>query len=138
MTSIRLLIPFPVVHFISTPETAKKDLPNFLLQQPPSEPTSDDIGSQNYSRPAEAFIFGLGYTNDMIHDLRKACEGVGQGVPWLIGGRCIQEFRELVASKALGPPETLGPINAQKQKTKLLEVLREGKGGEDGVFRWYE
>ena len=126
------------LHFISDPEVAKADLPRFLRHEPPSTASSGDIGSKDYSRPPEAFVLGLGYTNDVVDEFRKACEGVGKGVPWVVGGLSKDEFRSLVDAKSLGPPEQHGPRAAEMQKRKVLEVLSEGKGGKDGMFAWYE
>lgn len=82
-------------------------------------------------------MLGLGYTNDVVDEIRKACEGAGNGVPWLVGGASKEDFKRLIASKSLGPPEQQGPLTAQMQKTKLLEVIENGKGGKDGLFSWY-
>lgn len=118
-------------------DAAKADLPRFLRHEAPSVASAGDIGGKDYSRPAEAFIFGLGYTNEAVDELRDACQGVGDGIPWLIGGLSKDEFKKLVDTQSLGPPEKHGPESAVKQKTKLLEVLRAGNGGKDGVFHWY-
>lgn len=131
------LISDTAIRFISDPEVAKIDLTR-LLQHKPSPSSAEDTGGGADTHRPEAFLLGLGYTNEVVDELRDSCKGVGDGVPWLVGGFSKDEFKKLVDSKRLGPPEKHGPIAAQMQKKKLLEVLREGKGGRDGVFTWYE
>ena len=74
----------------------------------------------------------------MLEDVRSSCEDIGKGVPWLVGGQSVEQFRELVSAKKLAPPEKQGPIAAGMQRRKLLALLEEGKGGRDGVYQWYE
>lgn len=126
------------IHFISDPKIAKTDLPRFLRHETPSSNTSEGIGSSDYSRPPEAFLLGLGYTNDVVEELRNACRDVPNGLPWIVGGCSTDDFKRLVEAKSIGPPEQNGPITAKKQKKKLMEVLQQGNGGKDGVFAWYE
>lgn len=133
-----MLMPDKAIHFISEPEVAKVDLPRFLKHEPPLTDSAGGIGSRDYSRPPEAFLFGLGYTNDVVKDMRAACEGVGQGVPWIIGGLSKDDFKKVIETTPLGPPDQHGPVAANMQKKKLLEVLKDGNGGKDGMFSWYE
>lgn len=133
-----MLISNAAVHFIADPEIAKKGLPRFLRHELPSSESADGIGSMPYSRPPQAFLLGLGYTNEVVEELRKTCEGVGEGVPWLIGGLSKEEFKKLIDEKQIGPPDEHGPAAAGAQKKRLLGLLQEGKGGRDGVFKWFE
>lgn len=130
--------PGVAIHFISDPDLAKVDLPRFLRHELPSKDSAEGIDNGDYSRPPEAFLLGLGYTNEVVKEFRSACESTGcEGVPWLVGGRSKKEFRRLLNAKSLGPPEKQAPITAGQQKRKLLDILRNGHGGKDGVYTWY-
>ena len=52
------------------------------------------------------------------------------------GGLSKAEFDDLIANDPPTPIPQQGPITAAKIKGKLLEVLRDGEGGRDGVFDW--
>jgi hypothetical protein len=130
------MLTFVVIHFISTPEIARTDLPRFLNNETPTKPSDDGVGSQDYSRQPEAILLGLGYYNEIVDDLRQACSGTRRGVPWVRGGLSKSEFDDLIANNPPIPIPQQGPVTAGKIKKKLLELLADGEGSKDGLFEW--
>lgn len=122
---------------MSTPEAAKQDLPRLLQHKDPSQPSDNEIGSQTYSRPAESVLLGLGYTNDVVDELRQTCADIKPGIPWLTGGLSKADFEEMMKSSPPASPEKQGPWTAEKVKRTLTKLLNDGKGGKDGVYSWY-
>ena len=127
-----------VLHFITSPETAREDLPRFLNGQKPSRSSNDDIGSQDYDKEPEAILLGLGYYNEIVENLRQACEDTKKGLPWLHGGLSKAQFDDMLANNPPLPPAQQGPFTAGKIKKMLTKLLDEGKGGKDGSYVWYE
>ncbi|KAK3051103.1 hypothetical protein LTR09_007853 [Extremus antarcticus] len=127
-----------VINFFSSPEAAKEDLPRLLAGQPPSAPSGNDIGTQDYSRSPQAVLSGLGYYNEVIDELRAPCRGGGGAVPWVDGGLSKAQFDDMMASGPPISPSQQGPASAVKVKSKVLELINDGKGGVDGVYRWHE
>jgi hypothetical protein len=130
------ILTFVVIHFISTPEKARKDLPRFLNNEKPTKSSDDGVGSQDYSRQPEAILLGLGYYNEIVEDLRQACRGTVRGVPWVRGGLSKSEFNDLMANSPPAPMAQQGPVTAGKIKKKLLQLLDDGEGSKDGLFEW--
>lgn len=128
-----------MIHFITSPEAARTDLPLLLAGTRPSRPSDDDIGSQDYSRKPEVVLSGLGYYNEIIDELRAICQRSpqGPGIPWIRGGLSEAQFKEMMANNPPQEPSKQAPITAEKAKSKILEVIDGGKGGVDGVFEWY-
>ena len=91
-----------------------------------------------YSQVPEAILLGLGYTNDIIDELRQSCKGLEPGVPWLTGGFAKTELEEMLRTNPPPPPSKQGPITAEKLKTALAKLLNDGKGGQDGLYFWYK
>jgi hypothetical protein len=125
-----------VIHFIASPEIAKQDLPALLSGKKPSHASGDGIGSQDYSKQPQAIVSGLGYTNEVLDEIRQSCAGVG-AVPWIRGGLSKARFEDMMKNEPLMPPSEQGPISALKAKKVVLDVINSGNGGKDGVFEWW-
>lgn len=108
-----------------------------MQNREPLHPTDGEIGSQAYSKPAEAVLLGLGYTNEDVDDIRRGCANIKPGIPWLTGGLSKVDFEEMMRTNPLPAPEQQGPLTAEKVKRTLMEVLNERKGGRDGVYSWW-
>lgn len=83
-------------------------------------------------------MLGLGYYNEIVDDLREACTGTVKEVPWLRGGLSKAQVEDLMTNTPLLPIPQQGPITAGKAKKALLKVLEDGKGGDDGVYDWWD
>lgn len=90
-----------------------------------------------YSKPAEAVLLGLGYTNEVVGEIRQGCADITPGVPWLTGGLSNVGFEKMMKTSPLPAPETQGPLTADQVKRTLMRLLNEGKGGRDGVYSWW-
>lgn len=124
------------MHFIASAETAEKDLPLILQHKAPVNASDFGIGTRDYSKPPQAIVLGLGYTNEVVHRFREACKDALYGMPWLTGGYDNAEFEEMMKTSPLPVAEKYGPITAGKVKAVLQGLLAEGKGGKDGVYYW--
>jgi len=91
---------------------------------------TNDLGSNNYSKPPAAVILGAGYEDDDVDAMRKACtEAQAPHVPWL-------------RPDASKPSPPLGPEYGKAMVNSLKVLLGEIKGdgklgtGNEGVF-WF-
>lgn len=99
------------------------DLPDLLRSG--TLPESENLGTQNYSRPVEAVVLGGGYDDTMFNEIKSACKGT-RNVPWLrpdlSGG-----------PPSLPLPPTYPQEIASRVKLTLKKLAEEGKMGQDGV-----
>lgn len=66
-------------------EAAKADLPYLLRgEAPPTAPTNS-VGSQDYSRPVRAVVFGRGFTQQQAETLHGLYKDVAPSVVWVAG-----------------------------------------------------
>jgi hypothetical protein len=144
-----------VIHLILSLESGKAQLPELLApgHRPPSpaelvnqsfdlllcsyfeQITSFDntnnhnsninLGTRNYSQPAQAVIMGMGFSNLDAADMRAACQV--KTIPWL-------RPDTTKPAPSLGPE--YGKAMAERIKNRLKELMQQGKMGQDGVF-WY-
>ena len=120
---------------ISSPQTAKRDLPLFLSGQGfPSNPTDGEVGTASYTRQPEAVILGLGYVDEVVYDIRLACKAVTNPVPWILGGLPQAKFDEVIKEGRLKAPSEQGPETAGMVKKALLRVKEDGGFGVDGLW----
>ena len=131
---LRLFIQL-VIHYIDSPEAGVRDLPLLLNKKPPTSQSAGDVGSQIYTRPPQAVILGGAYTNDIVETLRKACDGVQPGVPWLKSGVSPDDLGK-AAAKDPRPLRERVLESATKMKALLIKLVNEGKFGSDGGYVW--
>ncbi|TGJ85556.1 hypothetical protein E0Z10_g3206 [Xylaria hypoxylon] len=58
-----------IVRFIQTFEEAQSDLPYILRGEAPPTAPSNSVGSEDYSRPVRAILFGRGFTQQQAETL---------------------------------------------------------------------
>ncbi|KAL4924253.1 uncharacterized protein BDV17DRAFT_275105 [Aspergillus undulatus] len=78
---------YEVIHFIITPEAAIADIPLLLAGRGP-QTTTHEIGTRNYSQPPRGVIFGRGFSQEFVHELKETCpgqSGAREPVAWLAG-----------------------------------------------------
>jgi hypothetical protein len=122
-----------VIHFIMSKEDGITNIPLILSGLKPTSQQSN-LGSQDFSRVPQAVLFGGGYDDITIGEIRKAVIGT-QGVrkvPWL---KADQQ------KTAMGPDPGTKEYNesiAPRVREALEKLEREGKldGNEDGIFSW--
>jgi hypothetical protein len=122
-----------VIHLIMSPEDGLTNIPLILSGLKPSSLQSS-LGSQDFSQVPRAVIFGGGYDDVTIENLRKAVmETQGaRKVPWLKADQ----------QKTARGPEPGTREYSESIAPRVREVLgrleREGKldGNEDGIFSW--
>lgn len=127
------------MHFISSPEAGKKDIPLLLSNKKPTAPSNSGVetaSATTLNKSPEAVVLGLGYTNETVDELREACKDVTKPVPWISGGLSQKQFSGVVGT--LRPTAEQGPLTAEMVKKVLVRVKAEGKFGRDGVFHWWE
>lgn len=124
-----------VIHYIDSPEAGVQDLPLLLDLKRPTSQSAGGVGTQIYARPPQAVILGGAYTNDIVEKLRKACDGVQRGVPWLKGGASPDDL-EKAAAKDPRPLRERVLDSAFKMKALLIKLLDEDKMGTDGEYVW--
>lgn len=120
-----------VIHHLTDMEALATELPLLLSGKKPTQPSSGDVGSQDYSRPAEAVVTGGAITVSMVEVLRSKCQE-SLKVPWMTQGMTEQE-RDV---KLQQPPDPVkyGPIVAKRMKEAMRRVREGGKWGQDGVY----
>lgn len=116
-----------VIHVILSTTSGVAEIPPLLASSQPSRSTTDNIGSQNYTKPPQAVVTGAGYDEEAVETMRKACDTNGQGskVPWLRPDTSIP-------TPPLGPK--YGEAMTKRVKVCLRELEEEGRMGGDGVY----
>lgn len=120
-----------VIHHLTDMEALATELPLLLSGRKPTQPSSGNVGSKDYSRPAEAVVTGGAITISMVEDLRNKCQGTLE-VPWMTQGLTEHERNDKF-TKAPDPVK-YAPIVAKRMKEAMRRVKEEGKWGQDGVY----
>ncbi|KAK4946197.1 hypothetical protein LTR10_014709 [Elasticomyces elasticus] len=83
----RLIQPeLQVIHFINTFEDAKADLGSLVAGHGPKSPSSNHIGTHDYSKPPRAVIFGRGYSAAHVKELNHLFRGkASHPIAWIAG-----------------------------------------------------
>ncbi len=122
-----------VVHFITSPEDGRTNIPLILSGRGPSSQQSD-LGTKDFSQVPRAIVFGGGYDDTVIDELRNTVMGTPglKKVPWV---KADQQ------KTAAGPqPRTKAYVEAIapriKEALRLLEANGSLGGSEDGIFSW--
>ena len=114
-----------VIHFINTFEDAKADLPDLLAGRGPKSPSSNHIGTHDYSKPPAAVIFGRAFDPDHVTELNRLCCGAGSvPIAWIAGDPTIL------------PPAHPGPgyaENSAKNVKRAFERWRDAGGKDEEV-----
>ncbi|KAH8694321.1 hypothetical protein BGW36DRAFT_430331 [Talaromyces proteolyticus] len=77
---------FEVIHFITSTEAAKAELADLLTGQAPKIPNTNNVGTNDYSKPPQAIVFGRGYLHTEIVELNKEHRGISSSpVAWIVG-----------------------------------------------------
>ncbi|KUJ06907.1 uncharacterized protein LY89DRAFT_661557 [Mollisia scopiformis] len=119
-----LMPEYDVIHIILTPSAGITEIPSILSGS--DLDSNDNIGSQNYSKPAQAVVTGAGYDEEAVEKMRKACSAKGGSrVPWLRPDTSIP-------TPPLGPK--YGEAMVRRVKGCLRELEEEGRMEGDGVY----
>ncbi|GAM38865.1 hypothetical protein TCE0_034f09942 [Talaromyces pinophilus] len=78
---------FEVIQFITSFDYAKAEFGNLLTGQPPKTPSSNDVGTHDYTQqPLRAIIFGRGYSFDQVSELYELFKGKSSTpIAWIAG-----------------------------------------------------
>jgi hypothetical protein len=75
-----------VIQLITSFDYAKAEFGNLLSGQPPITPSSNTVGTHDYSQPLRAIIFGRGYSYDQVSELYELLRGKsGRPIAWIAG-----------------------------------------------------
>lgn len=77
----------PVTRFIMTVEAAEHEIPLILKDDPEQiPPHTNDLGTNDFSSPIQAVVFGGGYSQDDCAHIREVCaqRGVTRKLPFLV------------------------------------------------------
>ena len=99
------------------------DIPLLLRGDKPTDST-DNVGSQDYSKTPAAVVAGAGYDDDMIKEIRAAARA---NVPWLRPDTSKP-------TPPLGPE--YGKAMVERVKVRMKELKDNGKLNADGTY-WY-
>ncbi|KAL2857064.1 hypothetical protein BJY01DRAFT_242467 [Aspergillus pseudoustus] len=111
-----------LIHFMLSLEAAASELPSLLAGKDPQSPEPNEVGTHDYSRPAQAVLFGRGLQLAQIEALKAAVEQATtamEHVAWLMGDPALI---------MTGPP---GPGFAKKTAKEMKDVL--GKWRQQGT-----
>jgi hypothetical protein len=115
-----------VLHVILTVPSFTSVVPALLSGTPPSSPSPDQIGTQNYSKRPVAIVTGAGYDDAMVESMRNACKEQGvDDVPFLRPDMSVP-------TPPLGPKYGVAMVN--RVKTCLGELKEEGRLATGGVY----
>lgn len=79
-----------VIHFINSIEDAKADLADLLAGRGPKSPSSNHIGTHDYSIPPRAVIFGRAMDPAHVKELNYLYRGTGSAsVAWIAGNPTV-------------------------------------------------
>ena len=116
-----------------SPDDGRTNIPLLLSGLKPRSQQSH-LGSQDFSRVPQAVLFGGGYDDATIEEIRKTVMGTlgARKVPWLKADQL-----KTAAGPQPGTREYADSI-APRVKAALNKLEREGKldGSEDGIFSW--
>ena len=113
-----------VIHAIFSPEAGVTQIPFVLRGEAPSPKDVENVGTQNYSRPAATVILGGAYDDAMVSQMREACKESSR-VPWL-------RLNQSTPTPPLGPE--YGKALVERIKVGLKELEAKGNMKEDGVY----
>ncbi|KAF2114854.1 hypothetical protein BDV96DRAFT_600024 [Lophiotrema nucula] len=118
---------YEVIHVITSPEQGASEIPLVLSgKQPPD--SSENPGSQDYSRPAVAVVTGGGYDDATFSNMKDACKAF-PNVPWLRPD--MSKMKDM-------PPGTDPKAYAKASAARVKEMLDElgvgRKKTDDGTY----
>ncbi|KAF2009063.1 hypothetical protein BU24DRAFT_415415 [Aaosphaeria arxii CBS 175.79] len=109
---------YEVTHFILSYEAAEAELPHLLAGRNPQSQTPNEIGTNNYSRPPRAVVFGRGYDPHQVEELKKKFASVAkEPVAWVRG------------NPGDLPVGAVGPDYAQLIVADMKKVLNKWRDG---------
>ncbi|RAO64041.1 uncharacterized protein BHQ10_000053 [Talaromyces amestolkiae] len=77
---------FEVIQFINSFDYAKSEFANLLSGQAPKTPSSNAIGTHDYTQPLRAVMFGRGYSYDQVSELYELFKGKSsRPIAWIAG-----------------------------------------------------
>ncbi|KAI1384551.1 uncharacterized protein F4822DRAFT_433095 [Hypoxylon trugodes] len=123
-----LILPeIEVIHFINSYEDAKAHLGDLLAGRGPKTPSSNHIGTHDYSRPPRAVIFGRAFAPADVQELNRLYRGTGKvPVAWIAGDPAVK------------PPAQPGPGYAEKGadnvKRAFFKWSEDGDNNEDILY----
>jgi hypothetical protein len=121
------LTPTSVIHFINSFEDARVNLPDLVAGHGPKSPSSNHIGTHDYSEPPRAVIFGRAFDPAHIKELNHLCRGMGSTPIAWIAGDPTTTF-----------PAQPGPDYAEKEAENVKRALARwrdaGPSDEDIVY----
>jgi hypothetical protein len=92
-----------VIHFVTSFEQAKAEFADLIAGRGFKIPSSNDIGTHDYTRLPRAIVFGRAYDPDDVAELNRLFRGAGSAsLAWIAGDRNVN------------PPAQLGPDYAEK------------------------
>ncbi|KAF2788276.1 hypothetical protein K505DRAFT_315156 [Melanomma pulvis-pyrius CBS 109.77] len=116
-----------VIHFINSMEDANADLASLLAGAGPKSPSSNHIGTHDYSTPPRVVIFGRAMDPAHVKEINHRYRGNGStSVAWIAGNPAVVP----PAQPGLGYAE-----NAANNVKKALERwMKAGGNNEDIVY----
>ncbi|KAI5359052.1 hypothetical protein Slin15195_G066830 [Septoria linicola] len=133
-TAPRLLPELEVIRFITSVQRAKIEIPLLLSGSQP-DPGVDNVGTQNFSSPPKAVIFGRGFNSENVDDIRQACGGHASNVSWVHSMSHGSGAGQVKApdSKDTTSLDAYAELTAAQVKAVLLDLKARGILGIEGV-----
>lgn len=104
------------IHFVNSYEEAIADLPDLLAGQGPKSPSSNHIGTHDYSRPPHGVVFGRAFDPEHVKELNRLYRGKGIGpVAWIAGDPSVV------------PPANPGPGYPEKAAENVKRAFAKWK-----------
>ncbi|KAI1502081.1 hypothetical protein F5X99DRAFT_380545 [Biscogniauxia marginata] len=123
LVSRSLLPEYEVIRFIQSFEEAQADLPHLLAGREPPTPSTNDVGTHEYGRPARAVLFGRAFTPEQAAALKKSAAGSAKdAVVWVAGDPAGKPSGD-------GPPPGYEEVVAKTAKSII------GRWREEGAVR---
>ncbi|KAI1612247.1 hypothetical protein EDD36DRAFT_420095 [Exophiala viscosa] len=119
---------FQVIHFINTFEDAKANLGSLVAGHGPQTPSSNHIGSHDYSKPPRAVVFGRAYNSAHVKELHR-----------LFRGKANHPVAWIVSDPSVKPPGRPGPSYAEEAANNVRRAFARWSdaGGADKDLVYY-
>ncbi|KAI8948683.1 hypothetical protein F4801DRAFT_556188 [Xylaria longipes] len=116
-----------VIHFINSFEYAKENLPDLLAGRGPKSPSTNQIGTHDYTKQPRAVIFGRAFDPADVKELNQLCRGTGSvPVAWIAGDPAVKPPAH--------PDQAYAKKGAENVKRAFMEWEKAGTGSEDIVY----
>lgn len=120
----------PVIHFITSVDEAKHDIPLLFTSSPSGLKATNSVGTKNFDKPPKAILMGKKYTSQEIKEIRDACGSIE--VSWITSG--TEEKKSKFGISIPNPKAALA--DAEEIKARMQQLKTDGKLGTAAEYHY--